>query len=231
MAKHRALSPRARLGRKIAVTAVAAGAVTAVPLFGLTETASASGTNWDAIAQCESGGNWAINTGNGYYGGLQFSQSTWDANGGGQYATRADQASRTQQIAVAERVKASQGIGAWPVCGAHAGDAGNYTGSNTNGSGGGSSTGGSSTGGSSTDGSSSGGSASGGSSSGGSSQLPATHAQKKGPKYTVKHGDTLSAIAAKHKVKGGWQELYANNGKTLKGNPNLIFPGQVLVLA
>ncbi|MEV0843260.1 transglycosylase family protein [Actinocatenispora sera] len=222
MAKHRALSPRARLGRKIAITAVAAGAVTAVPLFGLTEAASASGTNWDAIAQCESGGNWAINTGNGYYGGLQFSQSTWDANGGGQYAARADQASRSQQIAVAERVKASQGIGAWPVCGARAGDAGDYSGSNTQGSGGGSSTGGSATGGSATGNSSAGGSA---------SRLPATHAQKKGPKYTVKHGDTLSAIATEHQVKGGWQELYANNGTTLDGNPNLIFPGQVLVLA
>ncbi|BCJ32083.1 transglycosylase [Actinocatenispora sera] len=205
------------MGRKIAITAVAAGAVTAVPLFGLTEAASASGTNWDAIAQCESGGNWAINTGNGYYGGLQFSQSTWDANGGGQYAARADQASRSQQIAVAERVKASQGIGAWPVCGARAGDAGDYSGSNTQGSGGGSSTGGSSTGNSSAGGS--------------ASRLPATHAQKKGPKYTVKHGDTLSAIATEHQVKGGWQELYANNGTTLDGNPNLIFPGQVLVLA
>ena len=221
MAKHRALSPRARLGRRIAVTAVAAGAVTAVPLFGMTEAASAdSGTNWDAIAQCESGGNWAINTGNGYYGGLQFSQSTWDANGGGRYAARADQASRTEQIAVAERVKASQGIGAWPVCGAHAGDAGNYGGSNTDGSGGGSQQSG---------GSSNGGSASG--NQGDASRLPATHAQKKGPKYTVKHGDTLAEIASKHDVQGGRQELYANNGKALQGHPNLIYPGQVLVLA
>lgn len=76
------------------------------------------GVNWDAIAQCESGGNWAINTGNGYTGGLQFTQGTWDAYGGGQYAASANQASRSAQIAVAQRVLAGQGIGAWPVCGA-----------------------------------------------------------------------------------------------------------------
>jgi uncharacterized protein YabE (DUF348 family) len=70
---------------------------------------------WDQIAQCESGGNWHDNTGNGYYGGLQFSMGTWRANGG---VGRPDQASREQQIAVAERVrKASGGYGAWPVCG------------------------------------------------------------------------------------------------------------------
>jgi hypothetical protein len=74
--------------------------------------------NWDAIAQCESGGNWSINTGNGYYGGLQFSQQTWEANGGLTYAPRADLASRAAQIAVAEKVYAAGGLGAWPVCGA-----------------------------------------------------------------------------------------------------------------
>lgn len=79
-------------------------------------------TNWDAIAQCESGGNWAINTGNGFYGGLQFQQSTWQEFGGLAYALRADLATREQQITVAENVLAVQGIGAWPVCGAHAND-------------------------------------------------------------------------------------------------------------
>jgi hypothetical protein len=73
--------------------------------------------NWDAVAACESGGNWATNTGNGYYGGLQFSQSTWDAFGGGAYASRADLASKSAQIAVAEKVLAGQGAGAWPHCG------------------------------------------------------------------------------------------------------------------
>ena len=75
--------------------------------------------NWDAVAACESGGNWAINTGNGFYGGLQFTISTWDAYGGQSYAPRADLASRDAQISVAERVLASQGSGAWPVCGAN----------------------------------------------------------------------------------------------------------------
>jgi hypothetical protein len=76
-----------------------------------------SGNDWDAVAQCESGGNWSINTGNGYYGGLQFSSSTWLAYGGGAYAPRADLAARSQQIAIAEKVLAAQGKGAWPVCG------------------------------------------------------------------------------------------------------------------
>jgi len=81
--------------------------------------ASSGGVNWSAIAACESGGNWGTNTGNGFYGGLQFSQGTWDAYGGGQYASTAAGASESQQIAVAQRVLAGQGIGAWPVCGAN----------------------------------------------------------------------------------------------------------------
>ena len=79
--------------------------------------APVSGRDWDAVARCESGGNWSINTGNGYYGGLQFSTSTWTGYGGGAYAPRADLATREQQIAVAERVLAGQGKGAWPTCG------------------------------------------------------------------------------------------------------------------
>jgi hypothetical protein len=73
--------------------------------------------DWNAVAQCESGGNWSINTGNGYFGGLQFSQSTWEAFGGTDHAPRADLATRSQQIAVAEKVLAVQGPGAWPTCG------------------------------------------------------------------------------------------------------------------
>jgi len=76
--------------------------------------AYADGMNWDAVAQCESGGNWHANTGNGFYGGLQFKPSTWAANGGiGDPST----ASRDEQIAVANRVLATQGPGAWPKCG------------------------------------------------------------------------------------------------------------------
>ena len=82
-------------------------------------TASAAPTvNWDAIAQCESGGNWAINTGNGYYGGLQFSPATWKSNGG---TGMPHQASREEQIRIAENVLRTQGIGAWPTCGKKAG--------------------------------------------------------------------------------------------------------------
>ena len=73
--------------------------------------------NWDAVAACESGGDWHINNGNGYYGGLQFSADTWNAYGGGAFAATADLATREQQIEIAEKVLAAQGIGAWPVCG------------------------------------------------------------------------------------------------------------------
>ena len=83
-----------------------------------TAPASSGGANWSAIAACESGGNWNASTGNGFYGGLQFTEQTWLGYGGGQYASSANQATKAQQIAVAERVLAGQGIGAWPTCGA-----------------------------------------------------------------------------------------------------------------
>src|SRR5215212_4801408 len=78
---------------------------------------AATDGEWDQVARCESGNNWAINTGNGYQGGLQFTPSTWAAHGGGHYAPAANMASKQEQIAVAERVLATQGKGAWPVCG------------------------------------------------------------------------------------------------------------------
>lgn len=105
------MSVFSRVAGSIALTGAAA---VAVSVAGLTGSAAADSGNWDAVAQCESGGNWAINTGNGYYGGLQFSLGTWQANGGS--GNPAD-ASREQQIAIAENVLASQGIGAWPSCG------------------------------------------------------------------------------------------------------------------
>jgi len=80
--------------------------------------ASSGGVNWSAIAACESGSSWGTNTGNGFYGGLQFTEQTWLGYGGGQYASSANLATEAQQIAVAQRVLAGQGIGAWPVCGA-----------------------------------------------------------------------------------------------------------------
>lgn len=90
--------------------------VSAEPVESKPAPAVSDGSVWDSIAQCESGGNWAINTGNGYQGGLQFNAQTWSAYGGGEYAASADQASREQQIAVAEKVQAAQGWGAWPAC-------------------------------------------------------------------------------------------------------------------
>jgi resuscitation-promoting factor RpfB len=80
-----------------------------------------NGDIWDAISHCEAGGNWAINTGNGYYGGVQFDQNTWERNGGLRFAPRADLASREEQIAIAEVTRARQGWGAWPVCSRRAG--------------------------------------------------------------------------------------------------------------
>ncbi len=111
--KHRAPSRRRPFGVvTVACVSVAGGGL----LTGAA--AAASDVNWDAIAQCESSGNWSINTGNGYFGGLQFTLSTWRANGG---VGNPANATREQQIAVAERVLVSQGIGAWPVCGKYAG--------------------------------------------------------------------------------------------------------------
>ncbi|MFD6161189.1 transglycosylase family protein [Nocardia sp. NPDC060256] len=95
--------------------AAVTGALVAVPFALSSATASAAPAhNWDGVAQCESGGNWGIATGNGFYGGLQFSQSTWAANGG---HGSANNASKDEQIRVAENVLATQGQGAWPVCG------------------------------------------------------------------------------------------------------------------
>ena len=94
--------------------AAVAGAMAVAPIALGAGVANADSVNWDAIAQCESSGNWAINTGNGYYGGLQFSPSTWAANGG---SGMPHQASREEQIRVAENVLRTQGIGAWPTCG------------------------------------------------------------------------------------------------------------------
>ncbi|GAA1600173.1 transglycosylase family protein [Actinoplanes couchii] len=96
----------------LAVACVAGSAVLSGPAA-----AAPADVNWDAIAHCESGGNWRINTGNGYYGGLQFSHGTWRAYGGSRYASTANRASRSEQIRIAERVLRGQGIGAWPTCG------------------------------------------------------------------------------------------------------------------
>ena len=110
-----------RTARKAAWLTTITGALTIAPLTLSAASANADTVDWDAIAQCESGGNWSTNTGNGHYGGLQFKPTTWAANGGvGSPAT----ASREEQIRVAENVLRTQGLRAWPKCGATAGGPG-----------------------------------------------------------------------------------------------------------
>ncbi|WP_319019219.1 transglycosylase family protein [Glutamicibacter sp. JL.03c] len=108
-----------RGGASLAAVAVAGGAIVAT-----TAPANAAST-WDKLAQCESGGNWSINTGNGYYGGLQFSLSTWKAFGG---SGMPNQASKAEQIRIATKVQAAQGWGAWPACTAKLGISGTPSG-------------------------------------------------------------------------------------------------------
>jgi len=199
-------------------TVVLAGAVLLAPLGLLAATgnaAAADGGVWDRIAQCESGGNWHINTGNGYYGGLQFSAGTWRAYGGSAYASTADQASKQAQIAVATKVQHAQGWGAWPVCSARAGAYGSAP---------------ASSGSVTTD------------SVKTTKAAPSKKPSKKAPArstertsrsasrgdYTVRKGDTLSKIAARHGTT--WQRLYAANKAVIGGDPDLIVPGQQLVV-
>ncbi|MEU8418981.1 transglycosylase family protein [Amycolatopsis japonica] len=201
--KHRKMSAATRHIARVAIAGVAVGAPLAIAAT------PASATNWDAIAQCESSGNWNTNTGNGYYGGLQFSQSTWRAYGG---TGSAHNASREQQIAVAERVLQGQGIGAWPHCGKKGGSASPAKAK--------------------------------------SSAPKATKkvtpkkstapVQKQAPApaanvansnpagdYTVVAGDTLSKIASKFNVQGGYQKLQELN-KDYVSNADFIVVGQKL---
>jgi nucleoid-associated protein YgaU len=185
---------------RVVLTGVAVGAPLAIaPAF------ASADPNWDAIAACESGGNWSTNTGNGYYGGLQFSPGTWKANGG---TGNPANASREEQIRVANNVLASQGIGAWPVCGKKGGSgsaapARTQAKAPTTNSG---------------------------------KKAPARSAAPVAPAlvasnpvgdYTVVAGDSLSKIATTQNVPGGWQAVYEKN-KQYIGDPNLIVPGQKL---
>lgn len=112
---------RRRRQHKIVAAAGTAGFAGTLALAAASPGNAATVSTWDKVATCESSGNWHINTGNGYYGGLQFTRSTWLAYGGGRYASRADLATKSQQIAIAEKVLSSQGPGAWPVCSVRAG--------------------------------------------------------------------------------------------------------------
>ncbi|MEV1049627.1 transglycosylase family protein [Streptomyces sp. NPDC049887] len=201
---------------RVATLAGVAGAAIAAPLMASGTASAATASEWDAVAQCESGGNWSINTGNGYYGGLQFSASTWAAYGGTAFASTADKASKAQQIQIAEKVLAGQGKGAWPNCGTGLSNA-SYDGAApaapkaaepkarpsapkraeapTS-----------------------------------RSERAAAPVKKGDGEYTVKAGDTLSRIAEAEKVKGGWKKLFELN-KDIVADANVIHPGQQLHLS
>ncbi|MGW4561878.1 transglycosylase family protein [Streptomyces sp. NPDC004561] len=107
---------RPRQAPALLVAAGVTGSAIAIPLLGAASANAADGTTWDKVAECESGGSWSADTGNGYFGGLQISQDDWNAYGGTQYASSADQASRSQQIAVAEKILADKGTTPWATC-------------------------------------------------------------------------------------------------------------------
>jgi resuscitation-promoting factor RpfA len=218
--RHRVPSSPSHHARTLA-TIGTAGVVLAAPLVIASTAQAASGSTWDRLARCESGGNWSINTGNGYYGGLQFSSSTWRGFGGGQYASSAHRASRAEQIAVAERVLDQQGWGAWPACSSKLGltradareraDVSRST------------------------------SRSAIKKSSKSTHAPVKRTSRKAAKksatsraayghYVVRRGDTLSAIAHRKGVRGGWHALYTANKRGIGGNPNVIHVGQRLRL-
>ncbi|MFE1250565.1 transglycosylase family protein [Streptomyces sp. NPDC058766] len=108
---------RPRQAPALLVAAGVTGSAIAIPLLGASGASAAEGVTWDRVADCETGGAWSQNSGNGYYGGLAISQEDWEAYGGLDYAVSADLASRSQQISVAERILADQGVGAWRTCG------------------------------------------------------------------------------------------------------------------
>ena len=220
--KHRRPSKATRAAALAGVTGVAIAA----PLMAAGNASAATASEWDTVASCESGGNWSINTGNGYYGGLQFSASTWAAYGGTAYASTANQASKSQQIAVAEKVLASQGKGAWPVCGTGLSSA-TYSGGSS------SSSSSSSSSKATTQRSTTDTTASRSAERPAAKKTVSTPTGKKVKKgdgeYKVVKGDTLSSIAEKHKVKGGWQQLFKLN-KSIIDDADFIYPGQQLHL-
>jgi LysM repeat protein len=188
------------LSRSFRGGAVVLGAA-AIGIGVLAAPASAAEHDWSGVAQCESGGNWSINTGNGYYGGLQFSSPTWLGHGGAEFAQRADLATAAQQITVAERVLLTQGVGAWPTCGRHLRPGTTAAAAAP---------------------------APAPAAPAPAAAAPATPAPA-GSTYTVRSGDTLATIARAHGVDGGWQALWALNRDTI-GNPNLIRVGQRLAI-
>ncbi|MFF8726498.1 transglycosylase family protein [Streptomyces sp. NPDC015171] len=213
--RHRRYQPN-RINRA-SLTVTAGGAGLAIPLVAAGTANAADAATWNKVAACESSGNWSINTGNGYYGGLQFTRSTWEAYGGTRYAPRADLATRAEQIAVAEKVLDGQGPGAWPVCSVQAGLGRGGPGPDVH--------------------------PDSGAPRPAKSTAPRSASAKdvqpqstpqsragRAEMYTVVHGDTLSGIAGDQRVAGGWRTLYAGNRTTIGPDPDLIMPGQRLSL-
>lgn len=229
--KHRRPSKATRVATLAGVTGVAIAA----PLMAAGNASAATASQWDAVAQCESGGNWSINTGNGYYGGLQFSASTWAAYGGTAYAATANQASKSQQITIGEKVLAAQGKGAWPTCGTGLSSAA-YTGGasapSTSSSSNGSSSNSSPSAGTTTRSTDTAASRSASRPAAGKTvSTPTGKKVKKGDgEYRVVKGDSLSSIAEEKKVKGGWQRLFKLN-KDIITDADFIYPGQQLHLS
>ncbi|MGW5328996.1 transglycosylase family protein [Streptomyces sp. NPDC004014] len=211
--RHRRYQPN-RINRA-SLTVTAGGAGLAIPLVAAGTADAADAATWNKVAACESSGNWHINTGNGYYGGLQFTQSTWEAYGGARYAPRADLASSGQQMAVAEHVLDGQGPGAWPACSVRAGLGRGGAAPDVR-----------------TDGA-----ASRPARTGPQRDMrdvkPQTTPQSRAGRaemYTVVRGDTLSGIAGEQHVRGGWRQLYEGNRDVIGSDPDLILPGQRLGL-
>ncbi|MCC8337293.1 transglycosylase family protein [Streptomyces sp. R1] len=223
--RHRRYQPNRINRASLTVTAGSAGL--ALPLVGTGTAHAADAATWDKVAACESTDDWDINTGNGYYGGLQFTQSTWEAFGGTRYAPRADLATREQQIAVAEKVLDVQGPGAWPVCSQRAGLTRGGATPDLRPAGG--------AGAEEPRGKSAGrpAAAPGKKADPVKDVQPQTTPQSRAGQarmYTVVTGDTLSGIADAHEVRGGWQRLYAANRGEIGADPDLILPGQRLSL-
>lgn len=234
VARHRKPSKARTFALRGATVGVVAGA--AALGLGAGTASAAPDSTWDAVAQCESSGNWSINTGNGYYGGLQFSQSTWNAFGGQEYASRADLATKEQQIAIAEKTLAGQGWGAWACAYAGGGEGPSQrSASSSQSSSSQSSTASSGSSEQASRGSrsanddnqqSSRGSRSSSTNDNASSRSVSSASAADG-NYTVASGDTLYKIAAANGVAGGWEALAAANADVIP-DPNLIFPGQVI---
>ncbi|MDQ0991330.1 transglycosylase family protein [Streptomyces sp. V3I7] len=221
--------------RALALAGVAGTAV-AAPLMAAGNASAATASEWDAVAQCESGGNWSINTGNGFYGGLQFSASTWAAYGGTQYAATADKATKSQQIEIGEKVLAAQGKGAWPNCGTGLSSTpynGGTSGSTSTSTGTGTNAGTSTSTPDTTARAAEPQAATRSTDRPAASKTVSTPTGKKVKKgdgeYKVVKGDTLGSIAEKHKVEGGWKKLFELN-KDIVEDADLIYPGQQLHL-